>query len=344
MALFQPDVNGPNLQSIFDLVGPGSAGQYFGEQNQARQDMNGINQQLSLGDLDKINQENAQTRIVNPYLADEAAAKSREANSKTTGFFNQMRQGDMGKARADVVAGNIAEQTQGSTVNAKNAGNIAETIAHTNTQLTQLGAYIKTLPMSERHAAFEQLAEQHGIKGPVFDKMMRLGPVDLGNSFDALVKNSMEADPKLLAELTKGREHNAAEITVGAGHDSASRYATDQKGKGGGAKLITEYLKADGSKKADYIISLVRQAQGTGEDTVTLPTGEEMKLPDAFSLAQELIKSTRGTKAVGRPQVLIPGMPMTDPSTQPGYDPLTPGQPQASKSLSDAELLAKHLK
>ena len=322
--MFDPQINSTTAQSLFDIMGPGSAGQYLGSQQMMQEQMNDVNQNLSLADLDKIQLSNQHDRTMNPMKEQVQRSLVREADSKTPEYFTGMRQGELGTARSLVAKAKLDEDTLAGNISAKNSSNSTAIIQDMGKNMLNMLTYVGGLPggPAEQRKAMQQLIASHGFdKDPASHAIWNqlLNSPDMVKQGTDLATRMMNLNPQYLAELTKGREHNQTLKEVGAGHDSATRYAADAKKRSDDAekeKFKREWMKASDERKANWLRQLaMTSSDGMVETPLgTVPVGAA--LTEAKRLEDQVIKAKQAAAKLGddRTRTLINMPPAGTPN------------------------------
>lgn len=315
MPLFQPDINHQTAATLGDLIGGGTAMQYISEQNDMRRQMNPINKGLSLADLDRMQQANEQSRIINPFEADIKRGEARQANSKNDAYYQGINRGALADARSKGVKADIDEATKGTSIQTTNSENKLKAVQNFGKEVANVASYIGTLPLEERTIALTEIAGQHPeiAKSPVFQQLMKLPPDKLQPVLAQISERMIAATPELFNARQIHRETNASHEKVAGIQASASRYATDARKKDEGAAFARDWLKADDFKKAGYLDQAIQSAEAAGENKIILGI-EEVPLDRARQLAKTYTQRALLAKEIGAPKPQVPGMAQTNPA------------------------------
>lgn len=236
MAMFTPNVNGQTAQTLFDLVGPGTAGQYIGQQRMEEQAMNPINRNLSLAELAKAEELNRHNSVMNPYLEDVGAAQSRDALSKTPEFFQSQRRGQMADDRSKLVKAGFDEATAQSKIKTQLSDDQIKQTQNFASELMNVGAFINSVPdeidpvtkRNRRQDALSQLATSAGLdKNPLFSKFMQVPTAQMPQFLDSIAKRLMETNPQLRNQSEIHAASDASRERVAAGNNAATVQAAE---------------------------------------------------------------------------------------------------------------------
>ena len=305
MPLFQPDINHQTAQSLFDLVGPGSAGQYIGEQGMMRRLMNPVNAEMSLADLDKIQQANDQSRVINPLEADIKRGEARQANSRDDAYYKGVNSGVLAEARSKGVKADIDEATKGTSIQATNSDNKLKAIQNLGKEVSNVASYIGTLPVQERTVALSQIAGQHPeiAQSPVFQQLMKLPPEKLQPVLAQISERMIAATPELFNARQIHAETNASHERVANTQAAATRYSADARKKDISADQVATLRKEAAKGNPEAFLMLADLAKESGD---MVATQRYTELAKQAALRRE---AERRAGSVGKADIGAMGIP-----------------------------------
>lgn len=290
-------------------MGGGSAAEYAGLQNMAREEMNPINRDLSLADLERtrlsnegLTIKNAFDRQMNPMLLDIKGADVREANSKDDAHFRSQRLRDRAISRQDVVKADIAEGTKDSTIASDNMTNQGKVITGMGQLMSNLVAQIGDLPDAAQRQIIGQTMSQYGFdKHPQFagawNQLLNMPPAQRLMMMQNFAERAMNFDPKMLQTSQENQLERESRERVAAGNNAASRYSADAHVRAAGMRqkdeaeaFKREWIKASDEKKANWLRQLIMTATGPTVETPLGPVSVMEAQKEAKRLEAEIVK------------------------------------------------------
>jgi hypothetical protein len=316
--MFQPGVNAQTAQTLADLMGQGSAGAYMGQQLLEEQAMNPINQQLSLADLDKIQQENAHTRVMNPLIQTVKGSEARKASLQTPEYWTKMLSGDTADADRKVLDLDIARQTKDSKIAQTNSDAHHKIIQNMGADMRNIGLYVSSLPPEEQGPAIRELVKHHGwdkIPGSAqsWEALAGMDPESRIKNLNYVAQQLGQMTPEYIKTIADQELKNTGSLDVANVQASATRYAADARRRDESKAFNTAWMKLGDAQKASTLEMMVEQARATGQTEVELGD-HTITLQQAMDLAKKYTQRALELKAASAPQPIVPGLDRTNPA------------------------------
>jgi len=326
MPIFDPRIDQAGAQSLADLMGGGSAAQYLGGQQAMIEQMNPINQSLSLADLDKVTIANDHQRTMNPMLQQVQRSLVREADSKTPEYFTEMRQGELGDARTKIAQAKLKEGTLDTDISAGNSKNQTQMIQDVGKNMLNMLTYVGGLqggPEVQREA-MSQLITSHGLdRNPatraIWDRL--LNSPDMLRQGQNLATQMMNMSPDHLSKMAVDAQGNASKEKIGAANNATQLAIARERTAAAKKEADAAWKKGTMEQRMMALMTMISIAEENTDDYIELPDKEIISTENAKALVQSMATYKGGLKEVGAPKPLIPQLPQTTPaaSMQPIY-------------------------
>ncbi|MDE3023499.1 MAG: hypothetical protein KGI54_16895 [Pseudomonadota bacterium] len=161
--------------------------------------------------------QNQQTQEMMPGLVQALNLKNQATQAGLPGI--------VGQSASQLAAGNEAQATQSSNIQAKIASNVAnmsaaqvQSMQNTGQVLGQAGAYLNGIPAAARPAALNQLAQKYGVDLTKYPQLTQVDPNALPGVLSNISDQMLKGSTAWKAQQSKQQSEQSIAGTSAAGH------------------------------------------------------------------------------------------------------------------------------